>query len=560
MPVPNQALVECVPNFSEGRDRAKIDKIVAAMAAVPGVAVLDVDPGADTNRTVVTAVGAPEPMLQAAFEGIREASELIDMRTHRGAHPRMGATDVCPFVPISGTTQAECVELARRLGKRVGDELGIPVYLYEEAATAPHRRNLSDIRAGEYEGFAAKMHEAPWIPDFGPKDFQPKPGATVIGVRPFLIAYNVNLNTRDVKLANEIAAEIRETGRPRKDEHGKILKDPDGQAVRQPGRLKATKAVGWYIDTYNRAQISINLTDFHTTPPHVAFEACREEAEKLGVLVTGSELVGLIPLDALLMAGRFYLQKQRRSWGIPELLLVETAIQSLGLRDLGPFNAKEKVIEYRLEGRMGRLVSMPVHEFVDECSTETPTPGGGSVAALAGSIAAALASMVANLTQGKKKFASVHDEMVDVAVRGQGLKAELLSAVDRDTDAFNRVMDAFRMPKGTPEQESARAAAIEGATKGAAEVPLYVMEKVLPILELARITAEKGNPASRSDAGVAASMARAASEGAYLNVKINTAGLKDRAAAERLNKKADEFLEKTRSAAEKVWKICTTST
>ncbi len=559
MPVPNHVLIECVPNFSEGRDRAKIDRIVAAMAAVPGVQVLDVDPGPDTNRTVVTVVGAPEPMLQAAFEGIRMAAELIDMRAHHGAHPRMGATDVCPFVPISGATQAECVEMARRLGKRVGGELNIPVYLYEEAATAPHRRNLSDIRAGEYEGFASKMKDSRWAPDFGPKEFQPKPGATVIGVRPFLIAYNVNLNTRDVKIANEIAANIRETGRPLKNRDGKIVKGPDGQALRQPGRLKATKAVGWFIDTYNRAQISINLTDFLVTPPHVAFEACREEAEKLGVLVTGSELVGLIPLEALIAAGRFYMEKQKRSWGVPESWLVETAIQSLGLRDLGPFDAKNKVIEYRLEGRMGRLVSMPVHEFVDECSTESPTPGGGSVAALAGSIAAALASMVANLTQGKKKFASVHDEMVNVAVRGQELKAELLAAVDRDTEAFNKVMNAFRMPKATPEQESARAAAVEEATRGAAEVPLYVMEKTLPILELARITAEKGNPASRSDAGVAASLARAAVEGAYLNVKINTSGLKDRNAAENLNRKAEELLEKTRAAAEKVWKFCTAS-
>ena len=357
--------MECVPNFSEGRDRAKIDRIVAAMATVPGVNVLDVDPGADTNRTVVTVVGAPEPMLQAAFEGIRTAGELIDMRTHHGAHPRMGATDVCPFVPISGVPQAECVELARRLGERVGKELNIPVYLYEAAATAPHRRNLSDIRAGEYEGMAAKMRDPLWIPDFGPKEFQPKPGATVIGVRPFLIAYNVNLNTRDIKIANEIAAAIRESGRPLKDEQGKNRISRDGQPLRQPGRLKATKGTGWYIATYNRAQISINLTDFHVTPPHIAYEACREEAEKLGVLVTGSELVGLIPLEALLMTGRFYLQKQHRSWGVPESWLVETAIQSLGLRELGPFNASEKVIEYRLEGRMGRLVSMPVHEFVD---------------------------------------------------------------------------------------------------------------------------------------------------------------------------------------------------
>lgn len=544
-----KALVECVPNFSEGRDRSKIDRIIGAISAVKGVQVLDVDPGADTHRTVVTVVGSPEPMVDAAFAAIQTAAELIDMRKHHGAHPRMGATDVCPFVPISGITEKECVELARHLGKRVGEELSIPVYLYEAAATAPHRRNLSDIRVGEYEGLAAKMRDPKWLPDFGPKEFQPKPGATVIGVRPFLIAYNVNLNTRDTKIANEIASAIRESGRP--------VVGPDGKPGRTVGKLKACKATGWYIDTYKRAQISINLTDFRVTPPHVAFEACREEAEKLGALVTGSELVGLIPLDALLMAGRFFLERQRRSWGVPESWLVETGVQSLGLGDLGPFDPKEKIIEYRLEGRMGRLVSMPVHEFVDECSTETPTPGGGSVAALAGSLAAALASMVANLTQGKKKFASVHDEMVKIAVRGQELKSQFVSAVDRDTEAFEKVMEAFRMPKGTPEQESARAAAIEEATLGAAEVPLSVLEKTLPVLELAKVVAEKGNPSSRSDAGVAASMARAAAEGAYLNVRINIANLKDRNVADKLGRRADEFLSKARIAADQVWKICT---
>lgn len=552
------SLVECVPNFSEGRDRKKIDEIVGAIGSVAGVQVLDVDPGAETNRTVVTAIGSPDAMLEGAFLGIQKAAELIDMRTHQGAHARMGATDVCPFVPISGISEAECVNLARRLGERVGQELSIPVYLYESAATAPHRRNLADIRSGEYEGLAAKMKEPRWIPDFGPKDFQPKVGGTVIGVRPFLIAYNVNLNTRDTKIANEVAAKIRESGRPRKDCNGRFVKGPDGQPLRDSGRLKACKATGWYIDTYNRAQISINLTDFRVTAPHVAYEVCREEAEKLGVLVTGSELVGLIPLDAMLDAGKFYLQKQKRSWGVPDSWIVETAIQSLGLRDIAPFNAKDKIIEYRLEGRMGRLVSMPVTEFVDECSTESPTPGGGSVAALAGSLAAALAAMVANLTQGKKKFASVHDEMVSTAVKGQELKKEMVSAVDRDTEAFDKVMAAFRLPKGTPEQEQARNAAIEEATKGATEVPLSVLRRVPSILDLARVTAEKGNPASQSDAGVAASLARAAAEGAYLNVRINTTSLKDRATADRMEKEAEGLLAQVRTAADQVWKICTT--
>jgi glutamate formiminotransferase/formiminotetrahydrofolate cyclodeaminase len=555
---PGKPLIECVPNFSEGKDRSKIDRIVSAISAVPGVAVLDVDPGVDTNRTVVTVVGAPEPMVEAAFAGIRAAADLIDMRQHRGAHPRMGATDVCPFVPISGITEAECVVLARRLGERVGRELSIPVYLYESAATAPYRRNLSEIRAGEYEGFAAKMRDPKWAPDFGPVEFQPRSGATVIGVRPFLIAYNVNLNTRDTKIANEISGNIRESGRPMKDGAGNPVLHPDGTPKRTTGRLKECKATGWYIDAYQRAQISINLTDFHVTPPHVAFDVCCEEAEKLGARVTGSELVGLIPLEALVSAGQHYLKKQKRSWGLPESWLVETAIQSLGLRELGPFNAEEKVIEYRLEGRMGRLISMPVHQFVDECSTETPTPGGGSVAALAGSLAAGLAAMVANLTQGKKKFLAVHEEMVAIAVKGQQLKNDLIAAVDRDTEAFDKVMAAMKMPKGTPEQELERGAAIEKATVGAAEVPLSVLEKIPSVLELARVVAEKGNPNSRSDAGVAASMARAAAEGAYLNVRINIAGLKDRSVADKLGRRAEEVLFSSRSAADTIWKICTT--
>lgn len=553
-----KAIVECVPNFSEGRDRGKIDQIIAAISAVEGVSVLDVDPGADTNRTVVTIVGSPEPTVEAAFRGIAKAAELIDMRGHQGAHPRMGATDVCPFVPVSGITEEECVELAKKLGERVGKELSIPVYLYESAASAPHRRNLSDIRAGEYEGMAAKMKEAKWAPDFGPKEFQPKPGCTNVGVRPFLIAYNVNLNTRDTKIANKISGNIREAGRPMRDEAGKFVLDEQGNKKRTVGRLKSCKATGWFIDEYERAQISINLTDFSVTPPHVAFDTCCEEAEGMGARVTGSELVGLIPLAALVDAGKHYLKKQKRSWGVPESWLVETGIQSLGLRELGPFDPQDKIIEYRLEGRMGRLVSMPVHAFVDECSTETPTPGGGSVAALAGSLGAGLAAMVANLTQGRKKYAEVHEEMVKVAVKGQQLKGEFVAAVDRDTEAFDHVMTAMKMPKGTPEQIEVRTVAMENATRGAAEVPLSVLEKVPSVLEIAKVVAEKGNPSSKSDAGVAASMARAAAEGAYLNVKINIEGLNDRAVADKLGQQADELLVKARSGADEIWKICTT--
>ncbi len=557
MSVSEKAIVECVPNFSEGRDRSKIDQIVAALSSVPGVTVLDVDPGADTNRTVVTAVGSPEPLIEAAVAAIGKAAELLDMRGHQGAHPRMGATDVCPLIPVSGISEEECIELARQLGRRVGEELSVPVYLYESAASAPHRRNLADIRSGEYEGLSQKMTQKEWQPDFGPKEFQPKVGATVVGVRPFLIAYNVNLNTRDTKIANKISANIREAGRPKKDASGNKVLDSDGNVVRDPGILKSCKATGWYIDEYHRAQISINLTDFRITPPHVAFETCRQEAEKLGVLVTGSELVGLIPKEAMVDAGIYFLKRQKRSWGVPESMVVETAIQSLGLRELGPFDPQEKIIEYRLGGNMGRLVSLPVAGFADECTTESPTPGGGSVAALAASLASGLTAMVANLTQGRKKFESVHEEMVKVAVEGQQLKTELLATVDQDSDAFDQVMAAMKMPKGTSEQQEARTAAIEKATLHAAKVPLSVLEKTVPILALAEVSAQKGNPSSRSDAGVASSMARAAAEGAYLNVSINIASLSDRGTAEKVQKQADELLAKARQAADRVWKICT---
>ncbi len=519
-------IVECVPNFSEGRDPSKIQAITDEIKKVDGVTLLDVDPGRDTNRTVVTFVGTPAAVVEAAFKAIAKAAEVIDMRQHRGAHPRLGATDVCPFVPVKGVSMAECVELARQLGKRVGEELKIPVYLYEAAASRPERRNLADIRAGEYEGLEEKLKHPDWQPDFGPATFNAKSGATVIGAREFLIAYNINLNTRDTRIANEIAGRIRETGRPMKDEHGKILRDESGEPLRIPGTFKACKAVGWYMDDFGRAQISINLVNYHITPPHLVFDECCKIAEELGARVTGSELVGLIPLEAMLLAGRYYLKKQGKTAGVLETELVHIAILSLGLNDLYPFDAEKKIIEYRLRTPKP-LVNMTVQRFVDVLSTDAPAPGGGSVAALCGAMSAALSSMVAALTHGKKGYEQVYDEMEEIGIKAQTLKEAFLSSVDEDTEAFNRVMAAFRLPKKTDEEKTQRQAAIEQATKGATLVPLGVMRRCVEAIELAHRVAEHGNKNSLSDAGVAALCAQTAAEGAYLNVRINLNALED---------------------------------
>jgi glutamate formiminotransferase/formiminotetrahydrofolate cyclodeaminase len=456
-------LVECVPNFSEGNDRGVIDAIVDAIASVEGAHVLDVDPGRDTNRTVVTFVASLDRAAEAAFRGISKAAELIDMSKHRGQHPRMGATDVCPFVPLGTTTMDECVALARELGARVGKELAIPVYLYEYAATHDDRRNLATIRAGEYEGLPEKLANPHWKPDFGPAKMNARAGATVIGARKFLIAYNVNLNTRDKKKANEIAFAIREQGRKKRDAHGQFVRDMNGDFVFDPGTLKACKAVGWYIDEYQRAQVSINLTDFDVTPPHVAFEECARQAAERGLRATGSELVGLVPLAAMRRAGQFYLEKQGASIGVPEPMLVETAIQSLGLRELGGFDPMQKIIEYRVANE-SPLASSSVREFVDLTSTDAPVPGGGSVAALCGSLAAALTAMVANLTVGKKGYESVSSEMGSLAAQAQSLKDEFLRAVDDDARAFDAVMSANRLPKGTHDEQARRDQAIQAAT------------------------------------------------------------------------------------------------
>jgi len=515
-------LVECVPNISEGR-RPEIYEAVANAANVAGVTLLNVDPGADTNRTVITFVGEPDAVLEGAFQLIRKGVELIDMTTHRGAHPRIGAVDVVPFIPVSDVTMDECVELARRLGERVGRELNVPVYLYEYACSVPERRNLADIREGEYEGCAKKVVDPKWKPDFGPARFVPKSGATVIGARKFLVAYNVNLNTLDKRLANRVAFDIRERGRMKRDEEGNPVLDDKGQPAWEPGILKSVKAVGWVIPEYGTAQASINLTDLDITPLHIAFETCDERARDRGLRVTGSEIVGLLPRSVLLEAGRFYLQRMGRPVGVPEAALIHTAIRTLGLSEVKPFDPKERVIEYRLANQ-SPLASMTVSGFIDELSSESPAPGGGSVSALAASMGAALASMVAVLSHTKKGFESKQADLDRISVRAQQLKGELLAAVDADTAAFDRLLEAMRMPQDNPE----RANALADATVGAAEIPLGVLERCPEVIALCREIGRIGLQASLSDAGVGAQMGRAAAAGAYQNVCINLAGLEDR--------------------------------
>jgi glutamate formiminotransferase / formiminotetrahydrofolate cyclodeaminase len=519
-------LVECVPNFSEGRARPVIDAISQAISGVSGVRLLDVDPGADTNRTVYTFVGEPGVVAEAAFRAAVEGARLIDMAKHAGAHPRMGALDVCPIVPVAGVTMDECVEVARALGRRIADALALPVYFYEHAATRPERRNLADIRAGEYEGLERKLADPAWKPDAGPATFNARLGATVVGAREFLIAYNVNVNTREQKLANEVALNIREAGRLKRDEKGDVVKDAAGRDLRVPGRLKAVKAIGWYIEQYRQAQVSVNLLSYRTTPLHAVYETAREEAAKLGLVVTGSEIVGLTPLAPLVEAGRFYLQKQGRSPGLPERELVEIAVQSLGLSQLSPFDPDKRVIEYAV--RMpGPLASMTLERFADEVSGVAPAPGGGSVSALAGSLGAALAAMVANLTVGKKGYEPAWASSSALAERAQALKAALLAAVDDDTRAFDEVLAAMRLPKATDDEKSARATAIAAAYEKATSVPLSTARLCLQAIELAEEAARTGNRNSASDAGVGALLAKAGLEGALLNVRINLPSVRE---------------------------------
>ena len=525
-------LIECVPNSSEGCDQNVIHQITDAIKSVEGVSLLDVDLGASTNRTVVTFVGDPDAAVEAAFGAIKKAADLIEIRKHKGAHPRMGATDVCPFIPVSNVSWEEAIECANQLGKRVGDELKIPVYLYEKAAKDKARSNLSVIRAGEYEGFFEKIKQPEWKPDFGPAILNEKSGATVIGVRDFLVAYNVNLNTKSVRRANSVAFDVREQGRVKTQDgtpSGKPVLDANGDPVRIPGALKHVKAIGWFVKEYGVAQVSMNLTNIEETPLHVAFDACVESAARRGMRVTGSEIVGMVPKKCVVDAGRYFLRKQRWSEGVSEEELIDIAIRSMGLSELKPFDPNEKVIEFKIQSTESKnsLIKMDVREFCNETLSDSPAPGGGSVAALMGALGASLGGMVANLSAGKRGWDDKLEYFSDWAVKAQQLKDELLSLVDEDTAAFNKVMDSFGLPKELPEEKKARSAAIEAATKYAAEVPIKVMETALKSYALLVEMAEKGNPASISDVGVGALATRAGIEGAALNVRINLGQLKD---------------------------------
>ncbi len=542
-----QRIVECVPNFSEGRDREVIGQITAAIERSGGVRLLDVDPGEATNRTVVTFVGSPEAVVEAAFQGVKRAAELIDMRKHKGAHPRMGATDVLPLIPISGITLEECAALSRDLAKRIAEELRIPTYCYEAAAFRPERKNLAVCRAGEYEALPEKLAHAESAPDFGARPYDDgvaRTGATTVGARDFLIAVNFNLNTTSTRRANAIAFDVREKGRPVREGNpitGKIVKDADGNPVMRPGTLKATKAIGWFIEEYGIAQVSMNITDIAVTPLHVAFDEVCRKADARGVRVTGTEIVGLVPKRALVEAGKYFLRKQQRSTGIAEEEIVRMAVKSMGLDDLKPFVPEEKVIEYLLDAEVAdkRLIDMTCKGFAAETASESPAPGGGSISAYMGALGAALGTMVANLSAHKAGWDDRWEEFSDWADRGQALLSELLRLVDEDTAAFNRIMAVFAMPKSTDEEKAARSEALQAATLYATQVPLRTMKAASKVFDIVRAMAAEGNPNSVSDAGVGALAARSAVLGACLNVKINAAGLKDRVAADALVAEAE---------------------
>ena len=544
-------LIECVPNFSEGRDMNVIKQITDAIEAVEGVKLLNVDPGKATNRTVVTFVGEPEAVVEAAFQGIKKAAELIDMSKHHGEHPRMGATDVVPFVPISGVTMEEAVEYAKKLAKRVGEELQIPVYLYEYAAVTEERRNLANIRSGEYEALPEKLKDPHWKPDFGPAQWNQhvaKTGATVIGARNFLIAYNVNLNTTSTRRANAIAFDVREIGRVKRIGDpltGKKVLDENGEPVRIPGSLRKVKAIGWYIEEYGICQISMNLTDIDVTPMHIAFDEVVEKARLRGVRVTGSEIVGLVPLKAMLDAGKYFLRKQKRSVGIPEEDIIKIAVKSLGLDDLKPFNPKEKIIEYLIDADEDKkLVDLSAREFANETSRESPAPGGGSISAYIGALGVSLGTMVANLSSHKRGWDDRWDYFSQWAEKGQKYKDELLRLVDEDTAAFNKIMDAFKLPKNTEEEKQARQQAIEEATKYAISVPLKVMKTAYASMEVMKEMANTGMEASISDVGVGAMAALTAVRGAHLNVRINAKSLKDEQFKQQVLAEAKDIAEK----------------
>jgi glutamate formiminotransferase/formiminotetrahydrofolate cyclodeaminase len=536
-------LVECVPNFSEGRERRIIDAIAQAMETTAGTKLLDVDPGAATNRTVYTLVGAPESIVEAALAGIVKAYELIDMARHKGAHPRQGACDVCPFIPLGESTMEECVELARQLGRRVAETLQVPVYLYEFAATRPERKSLVDIRQGEYEALPEKLKRPDFAPDFGPARFDPRFGALVTGAREFLIAYNINLNTRNTKVAKDIALEIRDRGRLERDEQGQKLVAADGGGfLRRKGQFDFCKATGWFIEEYRCAQVTMNLTNFRVSPPHLVFDHVCKLADERGCRVTGSEIVGLVPLEVMRSAGEHYLAKQGAARGVPEAQLIETAVRSMGLDDVAPFDPGKKIIEYRVLDRAKGLMGMTCHGFADELSSDSPAPGGGSVAALCGSLSAALSAMVAALTHAKKGFEARREEMDRLGCEGQRLKSFFALAVDEDTAAFNRLLEAMRLPKKSEEERAARKKALEAATWQAIDVPYSVLGRSLEAARLASEVVEKGNPNSLSDAGVAGLAARLAAVGACYNVLINLPGIEDEGKKQERRKSALEIL------------------
>jgi len=525
-------LIECVPNFSEGNDLSVIQQITSAIETVDGVKLLNVDPGKATNRTVVTFVGEPSAVIEAAFLGIQKAAELIDMAKHKGEHPRMGATDVCPFIPVANISLEETAEWSKKLAERVGKELSIPVYLYEAAQSNSQRNNLSVIRAGEYEGFSKKIKESAWKPDFGPVEFNIKSGATVIGARDFLIAYNVNLNTKSVKRANSVAFDIREAGRVKRTGNpisGPIAKDDKGEEIRIPGKLKGVKAIGWFIEEYNIAQVSINITRFRETPLHIVFDECVKSAAERGLRVTGSELVGLVPLSAMVEAGKYFLKKQQLSTGVADNELIHIAVKSMGLDELGPFDPKKRIIEYCLEDKDSHpLIDMPLTTFSEQTASDSPAPGGGSVSAYVGTLGISLGTMVANLSAGKKGWEERWEEFSDWAVKGEQLRKEMILLVDEDTKSFNAIMNAFQLPKGNDKEVADRKQAIQEATKYAIEVPFKVMEKALASMSIISKMAEIGNPNSLSDAGVGILCARLAVSGAFLNVRTNATSFNDK--------------------------------
>jgi len=555
----NKKIIECVPNFSEGRNLAVIKQITDVIEAVEGVKLLNVDPGAATNRTVVTFVGEPQCVSEAAFRAIKKASEVIDMRHHTGEHPRMGATDVCPLIPIAGVTMEECVEYARTLAKRVGDELGIPVYCYENAAFSPERKNLANCRQGEYEGLAKKFEKTEWKPDFGPSVFNAlvaQTGATAIGARDFLIAINYNLNTTSTRRANAIAFDVREKGRKKREGNpitGKVVKDANGNDVWTPGSLKGCKAIGWYIEEYGIAQVSMNVTDINATPVHIAFDEVVSKAAARGVRVTGSEIVGLVPKKVLIDAGKYFLAKQQRSAGIAEEEIIKIAVKSMGLDDLRPFDPKEKVIEYLIEGEGSKkLVDLTCRGFALETASESTAPGGGSVSALMGSLGAALGTMVANLSSHKPGWDDRWQYFAEWAEKGQKIIEEMLYLVDEDTNSFKRILDAFGLPKGSESEKEARSKAIQEATLYATEIPLRTMQVAFSAFDLAEAMVKEGNPNSVSDAGVGALALRAAVFGGYMNVRINSSDLKDREKAAMLVKEAQQIMDKAMERERKI--------